>query len=251
MQKVKAPEGVVTWNSETFDRLVAAEPEALISRMRVSHSMLLNVIARPGDGFEHMRHLLRENHEDRTRQNRLIRRAIAIYRELLASGVVEQLAEPDASGRRAVLKIDLQTNFALNQPLSPFALAALELLDAESETFTLDVVSVIEATLEDPRPVLTAQQYKARGEAVNAMKSEGIEYDERMELLEEVTWPKPLEELLEAAYEIYRTGHPWIAEYPLSPKSVLRDMSHDGDDVHRVRQHTTASRAPRGSSCVT
>jgi superfamily II RNA helicase len=225
VQKVKAPDGQVTWNSETFDRLVAAEPEPLVSRMRVSHSMLLNVIARPGDGFAHMRHLLRENHEDRSRQNHLIRRAIAIFRELLASGVVEKLPEPDATGRRVVLKVDLQANFALNQPLSPFALAAFELLDPESETFALDVVSVVEATLEDPRPVLMAQQFKARGEAVNAMKSEGIEYEERMELLEEVTWPKPLEELLEAAYETYRSGHPWIAEYPLSPKTVVRDMS--------------------------
>ena len=40
------PRAQVTWTEETFDRLVAAEPEALVSRMRVSHSMLLNVIAR-------------------------------------------------------------------------------------------------------------------------------------------------------------------------------------------------------------
>ncbi|MGQ0631890.1 MAG: DEAD/DEAH box helicase [Sporichthyaceae bacterium] len=224
VQKVKAVEGQVSWTEETYDRLVHAEPESLISRMRVSHSMLLNVIARPGDGFEHMRHLLRENHEDRPRQNALIRRALSIYRELLASGVIERLVQPDETGRWVALKVDLQTNFALNQPLSPFALAAFELLDPESETLALDVISVLEATLEDPRPVLMAQQHAARGEAVNAMKSEGIEYDERMELLEDVTWPKPLEELLEAAYETYRGGHPWIAEFGLSPKSVVRDM---------------------------
>ncbi|MGQ0626443.1 MAG: DEAD/DEAH box helicase [Sporichthyaceae bacterium] len=224
VQKVKAAEGQVSWTEETYDRLVNAEPESLTSRMRVSHSMLLNVIARPGDGFEHMRHLLRENHEDRPRQNALIRRAIRIYRELLSAGVIERLAVPDSSGRWVALKVELQTNFALNQPLSPFALAAFGLLDPESETLALDVISVLEATLEDPRPVLMAQQHAARGEAVSAMKSEGIEYDERMELLEDVTWPKPLADLLEAAYETYRGGHPWIAEFALSPKSVVRDM---------------------------
>ncbi|GAA0610768.1 DEAD/DEAH box helicase [Sporichthya brevicatena] len=224
VQKVKPPDGQVSWNEDTYNRLVNAEPEPLVSRMRVTHSMLLNVIARPGDGFEHMRHLLRENHEDRTRQNKLIRRAIRIYRELVAGGVVAKLAQPDETGRWVVPRVELQTNFALNQPLSPFALATLELLDPESETFALDVVSVLEATLEDPRPVLMAQQYAAKGEAVNAMKAEGIEYDERMELLEDITWPKPLEELLEAAYETYRGGHPWIAEFPLSPKAVVRDM---------------------------
>jgi len=225
VQKVKAPEGQVSWTEETYERLVSAAPEPLVSRMRVSHAMLLNVIARPGDGFEHMRHLLRDNHEDRPRQNALIRRAIRMFRELLTAGVVQVLPEPDETGRRVVVTIDLQRNFALNQPLSAFALAAMDLLDPESETFALDVVSVIEATLEDPRPVLIAQQFAARGEAVAAMKAEGIEYDERMELLEDVTWPQPLAELLEGAYETYRRGQPWIGEYPLSPKSVVRDMS--------------------------
>jgi hypothetical protein len=78
--------------------------------------------------------------------------------------------------------------------------------------------------LEDPRQVLSAQQFKARGEAVAAMKAEGIEYDERMALLEDVSHPKPLAELLHAAYETYRRGHPWVADYRLSPKSVARDM---------------------------
>lgn len=56
------------------------------------------------------------------------------------------------------------------------------------------------------------------------MKAEGLEYEERMELLEEVTWPKPLEELLDGAFEIYRAGHPWVADHELSPKSVARDL---------------------------
>ncbi|MGQ0466888.1 MAG: DEAD/DEAH box helicase [Sporichthyaceae bacterium] len=225
VQKVKAPEGKVSWTQETHDRLVNAEPEALVSRMRVTHSMLLNVIARPGDGFEHLRHLLRDNHSDRSKQNAMIRRAINIYRELLRAEVIEKLAQPDETGRWVVLKVDLQADFALNQPLSAFALAALDLLDPESPTHALDVISVIESVLDDPRQVLFAQQNAARGEAVAAMKADGIEYEERMERLEEISWPQPLAELLEAAYETYRRGHPWIAETPLSPKSVLREMA--------------------------
>jgi superfamily II RNA helicase len=220
----KAPEGFVNWTESTFERLVSAEPEPLTSSFHVSHSMLLNVISRPGDAWEHMRHLLEDNHEDRPKQRRHILRAIAVYRALLAAGVVEQLPEPDEQGRRVRLTVDLQFDFALNQPLSPFALAAIELLDQESPSYTLDVVSVVESTLDNPRPVLSQQQFKARGEAVAAMKAEGIEYDERMELLDEVTYPKPLEELLQAAYETYRQGHPWVADYELRPKSVVRDM---------------------------
>ncbi|WP_344614610.1 DEAD/DEAH box helicase [Dactylosporangium salmoneum] len=222
--KKKPPEGSIGWGRPTFDRLVEAEPEPLKSSFQVSHAMLLNVISRSGDAFAAMRHLLTQNHEDAPAQRRLIRRAIAIYRALLAGGVVEQLPEPDEEGRRVRLTVDLQMDFALNQPLSPFALAAIELLDREAPGYALDVLSVIESTLDDPRQVLSAQQFKARGEAVAAMKAEGIEYDQRLELLEDVTHPKPLVELLDNAYHLYKQGHPWVADYELSPKSVVRDM---------------------------
>src|SRR5690606_30313133 len=139
------------------------------------------------------------------------------------AGVVERLDEPDEAGRTVRLTDDLQLDFALNQPLSPFALAAIELLDRNDPSYALDVVSVIESTLDDPRPVLAAQESKARGEAVAAMKAEGIEYEQRMELLEDVTHPQPLADLLEEAYELYRRGHPWVADHQLSPKSVVRD----------------------------
>lgn len=224
VQRRKPPEGFVSWSEETFQRLVAAPPEPMVSRFRVTNSMLLNVIARPGNCFDAMRHLLEDNHEPRPAQRRHILRAVRLYRALRDSGVVQQLPEPDAQGRRARLTVDLQRDFALDQPLSPFALAALDLLDRESPTYALDVVSLIESTLEDPRQLLMAQQHKARGEAVAEMKAEGIDYDERMELLEEITWPKPLAELIEGAYETYRAGHPWLSEFAPSPKSVVRDM---------------------------
>jgi len=220
----KPAEGFVSWGEPTYDRLVGSEPETLTSQFSVTHSTVLNVIARPGDPVAAMRKLLTENHDDVQTQRRHIRRAIAIYRSLLAGGVVEQLAEPEPDGRTIRLTIDLPDNFALNQPLSPFALGALELLDVEAPTYALDVVSVVESILDDPRQVLYAQTHKARGEAVAAMKSEGIEYDERMELLSEVSHPKPLADLLGAAYEIYKQGHPWVADYELRPKSVVRDM---------------------------
>ena len=220
----KPPEGYVSWTENTFERLATGEPEPLVSRFTVSHSMLLNVIARGGDTFAAMRHLLTDNHEDRHTQRRLIHEAIQIYRALLAGGVVEELPAPDADGRRVRLTVDLQENFALNQPLSPFAVAALDILDREDPTYSLDVVSVIEATLEDPRTIISAQRHKARGEAVASMKADGIEYDERMELLDDVQHPQPLRDVLEVAYDAYRKGHPWVADHPLRPKTVARDM---------------------------
>lgn len=231
----KAPQGFVNWTEQSYDRLVAAEPEPLVPQMKLTAAMLINVIARGGDVFANVRSLVFDNHEPRARQYELARRAIAIFRTLVQAGVVEA----GADGIR--LTVDLQPNFALNQPLSPFALAAIEMLDPEVELgrgpdatppatsvgtghYALDVVSVIEATLDDPRPILSQQQFRARGEAVAAMKREGIEYDERMELLEEIRWPKPLDELLAQAYEVFASSQPWIRDFELSPKSVVRDM---------------------------
>src|SRR5579863_808597 len=284
--KKKPPEGMISWGKPTFERLVAAEPEPLTSSFTVTHAMVLNVIDRPGNAYQAMKHLLTDNHEDRAKQRKHIHRAIEIYRALLAGGVVERLDEPDEKGRYVRLTVDLQYDFALNQPLSPFALAAIGLLarpmaktaivsdaqaadisrgddppyppravarpmaktaivsdaqaadisrgddppyppraeGADPDNYALDVLSVIESTLDDPRQIMSAQLFRARGEAVAAMKAEGVEYEERMELLEDVTWPKPLEELLDAAYEIYRRGHPWVGDYAVSPKSVAREL---------------------------
>lgn len=227
----RAPDGFVSWGEASFNRLIVAEPETLVSSMRVSHAMILNVIGRGGKPFDELRELIENNHEPRPRQRELARQALSIYRTLRTAEIVQQ----DSAGN-ITLTVDLQPNFALNQPLSPFALAVFDLLmppstgsgnvapTAVSPTFALDMISVLEATLDDPRPILSAQQFMARGEAVAAMKSEGIEYEERMELLEEITWPKPLEELLDAAFSTYRASQPWVGDFELSPKSVVRDL---------------------------
>ena len=155
-------------------------------------------------------------------------RPASLSEELLASGVLEALAEPDQYGRTLQLAPALQDDFALNQPLASFAQAAFDLIDPESETYALDVLSVVESILDDPFPVLMAQANKERGEAVAEMKADGIEYEERMELLEQVTYPRPLAEPLEQALRLYRETHPWVLETDLSPKSVVRDMYESG-----------------------
>jgi superfamily II RNA helicase len=227
----KAPTGVVNWGQGSFDRLVEAEPEPLQPHLQLTAAMLINVIGRGGDVFGNVRALVFDNHQSRARRFELARRAIAVFRTLVAAGVVVA----DADGIR--LTVDLQPNFALNQPLSPFALAAIELLDRAAPPgaatdsggvgtghYALDVVSIIEATLDDPRAILGQQEYRARGEAVAAMKQDGIDYEERMALLEEISWPKPLAELLAQAFETFASSQPWVRDFSLSPKSVVRDM---------------------------
>src|SRR3954454_20446434 len=228
VQKVKAHEGVVSWTEETYERLRTAMPEAMQSRMRVNHAILLNVINQARDPAVAMRELTELNHEDDRGRRRLAEQAASLQEELLTSGVLEWLEEPDDYRRTPQLAPALQDDFALNQPLASFAQAAFELIDPESETYALDVLSVVESILDDPTPLLMAQAFKERGEAVAEMKADRIEYDERMELLEQVTHPRPLAEPLEQALRLYRETHPWVLETDLSPKSVVRDMYESG-----------------------
>ncbi|HEU5127239.1 MAG TPA: DUF3516 domain-containing protein [Glycomyces sp.] len=220
MAKKKPPEGFVGWTEETFTGLAEAEPEPLTSRMHMSHAMLVNILARPGDAFTHVRRLIEDSHADRPAQLRMARTALTIARTLRDAGII--VIEPG----RVTLTVDLPDHFALNQPLAPFALAALDLLDPEGEDYAMEVVSVVEATLEGPGQILAAQRNKAKGEAIEAMKADGVDYFDRMNRLddEDIDYPKPLAELLDEAFEAYKTSHPWAADYHLEPKSILREI---------------------------
>ncbi|MGV3733248.1 MAG: DEAD/DEAH box helicase [Microcella sp.] len=217
-----APAGFVTWGEGSFERLIGGAPEPLESRMQVSAAMLINLIARGGDVLAHARALLTENHEPPHRRRELVRRALGIAKTLVRAGVVEIDRTTTPAGIR--LTVDLQPNFALNQPLSPFALAVIGVLDHTDGDYPLDVISVIESTLDNPRPVLAQQQFKARGEAVAAMKADGVEYEARMDALEEVEHPQPLAELLHAMFETFAASQPWVRDIELRPKSVVRDL---------------------------
>ena len=151
--KSKPPKGYVPWDEAVFEKLVASPPEPLVSQLRVSHATLLNVLDRPGDGCAALAKLVTDNDEPRAVQRRLVRQAIAIYRSLVAAGALERLETPDEQGRRVRVTAELQPDFALDSPLSPFVLEAVPHLDRSAPTWPLDVMSVVEATLANPVPV--------------------------------------------------------------------------------------------------
>jgi hypothetical protein len=223
VHRKKAPEGFVSWNEQTFTHLVAAPPETLVPHLRITHSMVLAEVEQGGDAYSRVRALIDDSAQPVVEKAALAARADEVFATLIDAGVVERSEGADGTAVFSTT-VDLPDDFALDQPLSPFLLAALELLDPASDTYALDLVSMVEATLEDPYQVLRAQERRARDRAMSAMKADGVEYDERMERIAEVTYPKPLEELLSAAYERYCADVPWARDYVLRPKSILRDM---------------------------
>ncbi len=230
VQKKKPPDrGYAHWTEDTYTKLVHGQPEAMVSSFGISHQMLLNLLDRPptaeqAGGCKAVSHLLTDNHESRKSQRTHIRRAISMYRSLADAEVVEALDEPDDEGRLVRVTLDLQDEFALNQPLSLFALEVIEHLDRDAPDHALDVLSVVESVLENPGAILAAQLDKAKGDAIGEMKRDGVEYEERMERLETIEYPKPLREELYGAFDGFRARHPWVGQENVKPKSVAREL---------------------------
>lgn len=223
----RAPQGKVTWNKQAFEKLVDAAPETLKPRMRITNSMVVNLVERGGNARANLDDLIDASNQTFEEKEELHRHANEVFSTLEAAGVVDH--EQDENGDPDYfVTLDMPEDFALDQPLSPFLLAALELLDPESDTYALDVISMVEATVENPRQVLRAQERRARSRAVAEMKAEGVGYDERLDRLEKVTYPKPLEEELSEAFDLYCQSVPWASDYELLPKSVLREMVETG-----------------------
>lgn len=223
VKKKKAPEGFVNWTEATFTKLIESQPEVLVPHMQITHSMVLNVISHGGDAWARVVNLIKKSQVGAEEQNKLRERAAEIFRTLFDSHIVEKW-ELDDGSMDYTLTIDMPEDLALDQPLSPFLIAVLELLDPESDSYALDVVSAVEATLENPFAVLRVQERRARDEAMRVMKDEGLEYDERMDRLQEITYPQPLKDLLVPAFLRYCTDVPWAADYSLQCKSVVRNM---------------------------
>jgi superfamily II RNA helicase len=229
VKRKKPPEGFVTWNENTFDKLVDADPETLVPHLNITHSMVLNEVAQGGDARARIDDLIDDSAQNPSQKEYLHQRAEEIFTTLFDTEVIETEDREDG-GKDYFMTLDMPDDFALDQPLSPFLLASLELLDPQSATYALDVISMVEATLEDPKQVLRAQERQARDKAMADMKADGLEYDERMEKLQEITYPRPLESMLQAAFDQYRRDVPWANDYWLKPKSVVRDMVETASD---------------------
>ena len=230
--KAKPPEGFVHYDEAVMERLVSGTPEALTSRFLVTADLVASVLSRP-DGPVALKHLLRTNHDPERRRRQHRRRAIAVYRSLEAAGVAERLR--DANGRCAGVRVgslvegeDERSALRFSSPLMTFAIEVVATFDRDDPSYVADLVSVVESVLEDPRQILYAQQSAARGAEVARLKAEFVPYEERMERLDAISWPKPLAEQLDTMFTTYRVHHPWLTTEP-GPKSILREMLESGD----------------------
>jgi len=222
--KRKPPErNFVNWDENTFQRLISASPERLESRFKITHGMLLNILSRPGDGCRATRTLIRECHDAPRAKSGHRRRAWQLFRSLLKREIVEVTA-PDETGSYLRVNVELQDDFSMDQTLSLYLLETLPLLDPQDGEYPLDVVTLVESILEDPRIILLKQLDRVKSEKMAAMKAEGVEYDERMEELEKLEHPKPKREFVYSTFNAFADRHPWVGEENIHAKSIAREM---------------------------
>lgn len=229
------PDRVKAWDQQTFERLRDGQPEALEPVFRVTPGLMLEVLRRehtrprdPEGGLGAVLRLVDGSHlsdEDKQTQRA---QAQHVYDSLVEAGVVRLVPAVDGPGERAVPDPDLPTDLSLSHALSLWMVEAAALLEPEDDDHALKVLSLVESVVDDPGPVLRAQLYREKGRVVNELKAQGVEYEERMEALEKVTWPKPMAEWLQAIFEPWSAAHPWVEGRGPRPKSVVREMVETG-----------------------
>lgn len=223
-QKRKPPEhGYVPFDENTYKRLIDAQPEPLTSSFRVDHGMLLNILSRETDGCKAMRTLIKDCHESAASKKQLQHRSFQLFRSLVEKNIVE-FVKPVAEGYSHLrVNMDLQDDFAMNQPLSLYLVDTLPKLDSESPEYALDVITLCESIVENPEAILRIQQNKARTARLDELKAQGMEYNQRMEEIEKVEYPKPLREFIYGTYNEFAEQHPWV-DVNVEPKSIVREM---------------------------
>ncbi len=223
-QKRKPPEhGYVPFDESTYRRLIDAQPEPLTSSFHVDHGMLLNILSRETDGCRAMRTLLKDCHESAASKKQLQHRSFQLFRSLVEKNIVE-FVKPVAPGYSHLrVNMDLQDDFAMNQPLSLYLVDTLPKLNTESPEYALDVITLCESIVENPEAILRIQQNKARTARLDELKAQGMEYNQRMEEIEKVEYPKPLREFIYGTYNEFAEVHPWV-DVNVEPKSIVREM---------------------------
>ncbi|MGE0640896.1 MAG: DEAD/DEAH box helicase [Thermoanaerobaculia bacterium] len=221
----------VLWTKETFEKLISRPPETLRSRFKISHGMVLNLLQRDEEiddptrrNFASLRELIAGCHEDDGAKKRHLRFASVLVRSLHRAGIVVMKRDSRTNYRWVIVSPDLQFDFSLYHALSLFLVEMVPLLDPGQPDYVGDLLSTVEAVLEDPGIILRKQADRAKGAAIAEMKAERIQYEERMEKLEGIEHPKPLADWLNVNFDRFARMHPWVGGKEISPKSIGREM---------------------------
>jgi len=127
-------------------------------------------------------------------------------------------------GARLRVNLELQDDFSMDQTLSLYLHETLPLLDSQAPDYALDVITLVESIVEDPGAILRRQLDRVKDQKMAEMKADGVEYDQRMEELEKLEYPKPRREFIYETFNAFADRHPWVGQENIRPKSIAREM---------------------------
>jgi hypothetical protein len=144
-------------------------------------------------------------------------------KSLKDAGILQM--EHDEDGRRRfVVNTDLGEDFSIHHALSLYLLDTLKLIAPSEPGYELHVLTLVESMLENPEVVLMRQLDKLKRDLVNELKAKGVEYDQRMEELEKLEYPKPNRDFIYDTFNAFAAKHPWVKAENIRPKSIAREM---------------------------
>jgi len=219
-----APPKFVMWTKDTFEKLIRSQPEPLVSRFQITHGMLLSVLSRPQKGFHALKELVQSSHGPKSSKRQLRKNAFELFRSLFDRKIVEYSWSAESRYPGLRIPAGLQEDFSLNQTLSLYLVDTLALLDAQSPTYALDALTLVESILESPDLILRKQLDALKTIKMQEMKAAGIEFDERIAELEKLEHPKPNREFIYETFNTFREAHPWVGQENIRPKSIAREM---------------------------
>jgi len=225
-----APKDYVPYDEDTFRKLIDGRPESLKPQFVVDHGMLVSLLQQDPSrcgldgGYGRMLSLIEKSHVGPTSKKKLAEKAEHLLASLVSADIVIEQTKGEFLDGPLRLAEDLEDDFSVFHSLSLYFLRALEQIDPDSPDFALRVLSVAESILESPWPVLYAQERREKGEKIGQLKAEGLDYVERMEAIEDVTWPKPEAEWIYHSFNEWLEKHPWLAAEHIRPKGVAREL---------------------------
>ena len=241
-QEIRAPQaagkGATSRGTRaTFTRLIAAPPERLMPQFQVTHGTLLNVLGRRHeDGCRAMQSLVRRSHGTVKEKKAQFRRAWQLFRALVERKIVEFVPR-DAEGVHLQINVGLQRDFSMHQTLSLYLHDTLPLMDPQAPDYALVLLTLAESILEDPDLILRRQLDRLKTQAVAEMKQDGLDYNQRMEELEKLEYPKPNREFVYSTFNAFAEKHPWVGQENIRPKSIAREMFEGVPLVRRLHQN--------------
>ena len=213
--------GYAHYDEKTFQKLVESPVEPLKSSFQINHGFMLNVLSGKEDGCSEMKRIVKDCHESDEMKIRLRKQAFKIFRSLAERNLITINKN---SSPKITVNVELQDTFSIFQDLAIWLIDAIDALDKDDENYHLTLLSLIEAICENPKAILFKQIDKLKRDKLAALKAEGVDYDERMEILENITYPKPHAEFIYNSFNIFRHAHPWLETENIQPKSIAREL---------------------------